>query len=276
VPLSPPLPAAARTAPRPDHARPSRLPRDPDPPGHDGKPATRWTDPRTAAAYAERDDTLERAAVWPVLTEAVRPARPSRTPGRPDGAVLDLGCGIGAYAHHLATTHWLRVHAADPSPALHRLGAATLRDAWLKRCLPDPRGRLTLRPAQCTAAVAHLVLTHLPHTAHIIGTLAEARRVLRPGAPLAVVEPGAHGPTRPDASAQWGASDSEADEGQPFPARYLLRDGGTLTTTAWRHSPHTLAACLRAAGFDVEKLQYLGGVAPGAPAPYLLLLCRAV
>src|SRR5579875_3547501 len=77
----PPVPS------RPARVYPSRLPRDPVPTGYDGLPAARWRDPRIAAAYADRDDALERAVVWPELAEAVRPAQQRRGPGRPDGVV---------------------------------------------------------------------------------------------------------------------------------------------------------------------------------------------
>src|SRR6202011_924485 len=112
---------------KPDH--PSRLPRDLAPLGTDGRPASRWTDRRVPAAYADRDDDAERRTVWPLLADAVRPAEPRRVSGRPDGVVLELGCGLGGLAQPLADEHWLRVYAVDSSPTMHRLGSARLPDA---------------------------------------------------------------------------------------------------------------------------------------------------
>lgn len=236
---------------------PSRLPRDQPPLGADGRPATRWSDPRIAAAYANRDDEAERDTVWPVLEAAARPAQSRRVSGRPDGSVLELGCGPGALAQRLADRHWLRVYAFDVSPAMHRLGAGRFRDAWVVRTLPDSRGRIPLRRAQCTAAVAQRVLLHLAHPYLIVGLLADTRRVLRPGAPLAVVERDTNlGPRNPD----W--------EGAPYTEHYRLHSGATLPTTAWWHSPATIVSCLTTAGFAVEEISSLQAVDP-------LLLYRA-
>jgi SAM-dependent methyltransferase len=235
--LHPADPGAAIT---PTH--PSRLPRDPPPPGPDGRPATRWTDPRVATAYANRDDDVERLVVWPALADAVRPGEPRRVSGRPDGMVLELGCGLGGLAQRLAEEHWLRVYAVDVSPTMHRLGAARFRDAWIVRTLPDRRGRLPLRRAQCTAAVVQRMLLHLVHPCVVTGLLTDARRVLRPGAPIAIVEA--------DTRAAYA-------DGELYVEHYRLRDGTTLGTTAWRHSPATIASCLASAGFAIEEIRPL-------------------
>lgn len=242
---------------------PSRLPRDRPPLGPDGRPATRWTDPRVATAYAQHDDDSERDLLWPVLAEAVRPPQPRRVSGRPDGTVLDLGCGLGGLAQYLADRHWLRVYAFDISPTMHRIGAQRFRDAWVVRTLPDSRGRIPLRRAQCTAGIAQRLLLHLPHPCLIIGVLTEARRVLRPGAPLAVVERD----TREAAE----ANASERADGSAYVEGYRLRDGSTLSATAWWYSPTTIVACLSAAGFHVDEIRVLP--CPGGP---LLYRARAV
>ena len=228
---------------------PSRLPRDRPPVDPDGRPATRWTDPAIVAAYAERDDDAEREIVWPMLEAVIRPAQQRRLSGRPDGSVLELGCGLGALAQRLADRSWLRVYAFDVSPAMHRAGSARYRDAWVVRTLPDTRGRVPLRRAQCTAAVAQRVLLHLAHPCLMIGLMADARRVLRPGAPFAVVER--------DTSLVSPDRERPAEEGAPYTERYRLRDGTTLPTTAWWHSPATIAGCLASAGFTVEEIRPL-------------------
>lgn len=261
------------SAPLPAHMYASRLPRDRPPLGLDGEPATRWTDPRVAAAYAEYDDRIDRDVLWPLLAEAVRPARPRRVSGRPDGSVLDLGCGLGGLAQYLADRHWLRVYAFDVSPAMHRIGAKRFRDAWVVRTLPDSRGRIPLRRAQCTAAVAHRLLLHLAHPCLIIGLLTEARRVLRRGAPLAVLERDTRANSRPmEPPAEDPAEDSGAPalpDGAPYVEHYRLRDGSALLTTAWWYSPATIVDCMATAGFHVEEIRVL----PIADAP---LLYRAI
>ena len=254
-------------APLPERVFPSRLPRDRPPLGPGGEPATRWTDPRVAAAYAERDDGAEREVLWPILADEVRPAQPRRVSGRPDGVVLDLGCGLGGLAQYLADRHWLRVYAFDVSPAMHRIGAKRFRDAWVVRVLPDPRGRIPLRRAQCTAAVAHRLLLHLAHPCLIVGLLTEARRVLRRGARLVVVERDTResSVTAPDTSS---SAARNLSEGASYIERYDVSDGSTLPVTAWWHSPMTIVECMATAGFEIEEIRVL-------PCPDRPLLYRA-
>jgi SAM-dependent methyltransferase len=258
IPLNPPS-AVGSTSPvrpqiRPVH--PSRLPRDQAASGPDGLPATRWTDPRVAAAYADRDDDADRTVVWPLLADAVRPSEPRRVSGRPDGVVLELGCGLGGLAQNLADTHWLRVYAFDVSPAMHRLGAARFRDAWVVRTLPDSRGRIPLRRAQCTAGILQRLLLHIAHPCLITGLLTEARRVLRPGSPLVIVEAAdcsGHRLLRNDSAARA----QSFVEAEAYVQRYYLRNGATLSTTAWCHTPSTIVSCLTEAAFVVEEIRPL-------------------
>lgn len=251
-PVSPALPARVYA---------SRLPRDLPARGPDGLPATRWRDPRVAAAYAQRDDEAERATLWPVLADLVRPQRPERVSGRPDGTILDLGCGVGGLAQYLADNHWLRVYAFDNSPTMHRIGAKRFRDAWVVRTSPDTRDRIPLRRAQCTAAIAQRLLLHLAHPCVIVGLLTDARRVLRRGAPLVVAEPDTRG---------CGDAGAETD-GAAYVEHYRLRDGSALPTTAWRYSPATIVECMTAAGFEIEEIR------ESAAADRLLLyLARAL
>jgi SAM-dependent methyltransferase len=247
-------------APLPERVFPSRLPRDRPPLGPDGRPATRWTDPRVAAAYAERDDETEREVLWPVLADAVRPPQPKRVSGRPDGTVLDLGCGLGGLAQYLADRHWLRVYAFDVSPTMHRIGAQRFRDAWVVRTMPDTRGRIPLRRAQCTAAVAHRLLLHLAHPCLIVGLLTEARRVLRRGAPLVVVERDTREALAATLVVSLGANDPAAwnlSDGASYVEHYRLRDGSTLSVTAWWYSPATIVECMATAGFQIEEIRVL-------------------
>jgi SAM-dependent methyltransferase len=266
--LNPTMPVALRGA--PERVYPSRLPRDLPPLGPDGGSATRWTDPSLARTYAQRDDEAERRLLWPLLADAVRPTIPKHVPGRPDGTVLELGCGLGALAQHLADRHWLRVYAFDISPTMHRLGAGRFRDAWVSRTLPDSRGRIPLRRAQCTAALAQRLLLHLAHPCLITGLLSDARRVLRTGAVLAVAER--------DTRERPGAAEEPEEPRLTYPRqaaafveRYRLRNGTALETTGWWHCPETIACCLRAAGFALEAILQVPG-----PEPLLLYRARAV
>jgi SAM-dependent methyltransferase len=240
-------------------------PRDPDP---------RWTDPRLVSRYAARDDALDRELAWPELARAVRPPHGCRALGRPDGTVLDFGCGLGEFSHGLVVEHWVRAFAVDLSAAMHRCGAERLRDAWLVRTVPDRAGRLPLRPGQCTAACAHLVFTHLAHICLVLAALTEIRRVLRPGAPLAFTEPGAYGVEFP--GVRWGEPGGALPgAGEAFRAYYRGGPAAEVTAAAWRYSPRQLADCLESAGFHVQEIRPLAARAD-ASAPFVLWRAVAV
>ena len=179
---------------------------------------------------------------------------------------VDVGAGGGDVTVALAEVVGRdgRVYAVDSSPTMHRLGATRFRDAWVLRTLPDQRGRLpSLRRAQCTGAIVQRMLLHLAHPCLIVGSMTEARRVLRPGAPLAIVE------------ADTRTGQGSGADGEPYVEHYRLRDGTTLPTTAWRHSPATIVSCLASAGFVVDEIHPLAVPAEADAASILLYLARA-
>lgn len=235
---------------------------------------TRWTDPRLAAAYTTRIDLLDRDTAWPALTPLLTHPAPRHGLGRPDTVLLELGSGPGHYARHLAEHHWTATHAVDASPAMHRQGAARIRDAWIHRVLPHPDGTLPLRRCQCTAALAHLLLCHLQHPAQILALLTEGRRVLRPGAPLALIEPGDLG--RDFQLLRYGEPHAAAEPGpgEPYPIDYTLADATRLRTTGYRHSPAVLADLLARAGFRLEEIRPLP-LPAGSGSPFTLWTARA-
>jgi SAM-dependent methyltransferase len=233
---------------------------------------TRWTDPRVASVYARRDESLDRSLLWPLLAELVRPADGQRDTGRPDAEILELGSGLGGLSHLLATTQWTRTYAVDLSPAVHRAGVHRYQDDWVNRILPSRSSwRFPLADQLCTGAIAQFLLLHLRYQAEVIGVLSEARRVLRPGAPLVLLEPAGHGGpagTVQWGGAQWGAaawSGSRLEEGQAFLAHYRLRGGATFSASAWHHSPAALAGCLSRCGFRLTDITPLA--VPGAHNP---------
>ena len=214
---------------------------------------TRWTDPRLAAAYATRLDHLDRDAAWPQLTALLTNPAPRRGLGRPDATVLELGSGPGHYARYLAEHHWTATYAVDISPAIHRHGQQHVRDAWIHRTLLHRDGSLPLRRCQCTAALAHLLFCHIQRPAHILALLTEARRVLRPESPLAIVEPGEHG--RDFQLLRYGHPDRTP--GAPYPIDYTLADTTRLRTTAYHHPPELLAELIDRAGFHLDLISPL-------------------
>lgn len=218
---------------------------------------TRWTDPRTAHAYATRLDQLDRQTAWPALAPLLTNPRPRHGLGRPDATILELGSGPGHHARHLAENHWTATQAVDISPAVHRYGEHHLADPWIHRTLPRPDGTLPLRRCQCTAALAHLLICHIQQPAHILALLTEARRVLRPRAPLALIEPGEHG--RDFQLLRYGHPDTRPADtphtpGEPYPIDYTLPDTTRLRTTAYHHPPRLLTELIRRAGFHLDRI----------------------
>lgn len=223
---------------------------------------TRWTDPRTAEAYATRIDALDREAAWPALAPLLTNPDPRRGLGRPDATVLELGSGPGHHARHLADNHWTATYAVDISPAIHRNGERLMRDAWIRRVIPRRDGTLPLRRCQCTAALAHLLICHIRQPADILALLGEARRVLRPAAPLVLVEPGELG--RDFRFLRYGhpGAAPPTESGEAYPIDYTLADGTMLRTTAYHHTARLLTELIRRAGFrlaDVAPLPLPSG-----------------
>ena len=102
--------------------------------------------------------------------------------------VADLGCGTGNAAEHLAPCV-ARVIAVDSSPVM--LAAARQRLAGTPNVefLQSDLVALTLPDASVDAALLALVLHHLTDPA---AALREARRILRPGGVILVVDMMAH------------------------------------------------------------------------------------
>jgi SAM-dependent methyltransferase len=106
----------------------------------------------------------------------------------PAWTVADLGCGTGALAAQLSP-RVARVVGVDRSAAM--LQAARRRTAGLRNVelLEAELAALPLPSQSCDAALLVLVLAYLDDPG---AALAEARRVLRPGGRLVVVDAAAH------------------------------------------------------------------------------------
>jgi ubiquinone/menaquinone biosynthesis C-methylase UbiE len=100
------------------------------------------------------------------------------------GVVLDVGAGTGANLPHFRAA--TRVHAVEPDPAMRtRLTAKLDQAAVPVDVTAAPAETLPFADAAVDAVVFTLVLCSVADQAK---TLAEARRVLKPGGRLAVLE----------------------------------------------------------------------------------------
>jgi ArsR family transcriptional regulator len=163
----------------------------------DGRAAASQDARRLARVLARRSESSQRffataAGQWDQLrAEMFGDALPWRAllgllPA--EWTVGDLGCGTGAVVEALAP-HVSRVIGVDASEdmlAAARLRAADLPNAELRAGALEA---LPLADRSLDAAVLMLVLHHLPAP---LAALAEARRVLRPGGRLLVIDMAAH------------------------------------------------------------------------------------
>ncbi|HEY8475704.1 MAG TPA: class I SAM-dependent methyltransferase [Chloroflexota bacterium] len=187
----------------------------------------------------------------PVWRESCR-RMAERLPPTPRPRVVDLGCGPGVCTAELARRRPdAMVVGLDVAPrmlaeARRRYGAspATSAIAWV---LADAAA-LPFQSASLDAATGHSVLYLLPDRAR---ALAEARRVLRPGGRLVVMEPNAHRPS------WWRIVRSSQDP------RYLLSVllWRPMSRLHGRFTVETLRAALADAGFaGIGVEETLGGL----------------
>lgn len=140
----------------------------------------------------------------------------------PDWTIGDLGCGTGEMSAALAPFVG-RVIAVDAEPEMLEAAAERLGGSGQVEFRQGDLEALPLEDAALDAAVLSLVLHHVAQPGRV---LAEARRVLRPGAPLVIVDmvPHQHEEYREEMGHLW-LGFSERD------IRRMLVDAGSRSTT---------------------------------------------
>ncbi len=156
-----------------------------------------------AAGHADQVRSLfdGKAAGWPGkyaadgrlagrLTQLAAAVRDHAAAG---GELLDLGCGSGDLARHLAAAGY-RVTGCDISPRMLEQAAAADRGQTVRWAGLEPGWRaLPFAPPSLDAVVASSVLEYVPDPAVV---LAECARVLRPGGVLLCTVPRVTHPVR--------------------------------------------------------------------------------
>jgi SAM-dependent methyltransferase len=181
----------------------------------------RLSDPRTLAAQYERGKRRERELL-------------ERHLGLDGGDALSVGCGWHPGRHLLPRPAW-RLVAADIDPERPRHAVAT---GEADEGLHGAAGELDMLADGSFDVVLHrLVLHHVAYAAPLEPSLAEARRLLRPGGALVAIEPNVLHPV--------GAALAVANR-----AGLGVRVHGTPDDIPL--SPRRLAAAARAAGLEPE------------------------
>jgi len=136
-------------------------------------------------------------------------------------AYLDLGCGKGELAS-LLRSDFARVAGCDPSEGM--LSAGELVSKGIEARVQDDPGRIPFEGAVFDFVTAVCVFHHVPPSARA-ALVREARRVLKPGGTLAIVEHNPHNPvTRLIVSRT--PVDADAILLRPTETRRLFRDAG--------------------------------------------------
>ena len=122
---------------------------------------------------------------WFARTEAELVAGVRVAPGE---RLLEIGCGEGGNLHHVAArSPGARLYGVDFSPAK----AAFAQRSTGVPCLVADAARLPFVDASFDALLVRDLLHHVPDRS---GALAEARRVLKPGGRLTLIEPNRRSP----------------------------------------------------------------------------------
>jgi ubiquinone/menaquinone biosynthesis C-methylase UbiE len=172
---------------------------------------------------------------------------------KPQGELLEVGCGTGAVSRYLATLPGVaHVTGVDPSPLFVERARELAGDA-IDFLVGDGRD-LELDDASFDAIVFHTALCHVPEPEL---ALAEAHRVLRPGGRLAVFD------------GDYVTMTMAADRTDP------LQSCAEATLDMLVHDPwlmRRIAPLLTAAGFEDVRLQGHAYTSSASGTDYFLAL----
>ncbi|MFD9792797.1 class I SAM-dependent methyltransferase [Streptomyces sp. NPDC059070] len=211
-----------------------------------------WSGQAGAEAFAAVEAATDWLLGYPFVFRAI-----ARGSG-PGGVLLDFGCGPGRVAEHAARALEMRIIGVDASPEM--LALARERGTPGAEYHLVAQGRVSgLADACADAAMCNHVLASLSDERTILEVFTEIHRLLRPGAPFALLttDPSCAGIEY--ASLRVGEPGADYGPGDPLSVRLRRTDGTwqTVRNHAWPVS--VLPPLLERAGFT--------GVAQHRPTP---------
>ncbi|MEU7145092.1 class I SAM-dependent methyltransferase [Nocardia sp. NPDC046473] len=238
----------------------------------DRSPALAWHTAAAAAAYRGRDMRLAESLIFPAVLDSL-----GYPPG-PDAVVLDIGCGTGVLAAHIAVTRGWTVSAFDISP--HMLDIARVDNAHprVEHRLFDGNSLSEIADSTIDAAVCCLVYCCDPEDRRLATLTSEIHRVLRPGGPyiLADLNPGATG--EQFSTLLYGEPGATYADGDSAPVALRRLDGSVATLTCHYRSLATYISFFTGAGFPAPDVALPAAAPSGSAdpviAPYMVLTAR--
>ncbi|MFJ9586148.1 class I SAM-dependent methyltransferase [Streptomyces acidicola] len=137
---------------------------------------------QAADAYRDRDMRLARELIFPAVLRRLGPAEGTGQ------VVLDVGCGTGALAVHLAEARGCTVHGLAPSSAMLDIARADRPHPRVDYRLFDGRSLHWIVDDDVDAVVCCLVYCTDPDDRRLADLTREIHRVLRPGAPYVLAD----------------------------------------------------------------------------------------
>ncbi|MEU4347661.1 class I SAM-dependent methyltransferase [Streptomyces sp. NPDC023838] len=211
-----------------------------------------WSGHEGAEAFAAVEAATDWLLGYPFVFRALAGA------GREDGVLLDFGCGPGRVAGRAARVLGMRIIGVDASPEMLALAREEGTPGAEYHLVAD--GRVGGLPDACAdAAMCNHVLASLPDERTVLEVFTEIHRLLRPGAPFALLttDPACAGIEY--ASLRVGEPGVTYGPGDPMPVRLRRTDGTWQAVRNHAWPVETFPGLLERVGFT--------GVAQHHPTP---------
>ncbi|GAA0585824.1 class I SAM-dependent methyltransferase [Streptomyces crystallinus] len=177
-----------------------------------------WSGQEGAEAFAAVEAATDWLLGYPFVFRALAGAR------QEGGVLLDFGCGPGRVADRAARVLGMRVIGVDASPDMLAL-AKEAGTPGAEYHLVEGGRVAALQDACADAAMCNHVMASLPHERTVLEVFTEIHRLLRPGAPFALLttDPACAGIEY--ASLRVGEPGVTYAPGDPMPVRLRRTDG---------------------------------------------------